>query len=46
MSKRQTEWLDVEGPEIEVLVLGHEAEDDVEEFATEIDRAVRLGFPG
>ena len=46
MSKRQTEWLDVEGPEIEVLVLGHEAEDDAEEFATEIDRAVRLGFPG
>ena len=46
MSKQQTEWLDVEGPEIEVLVLGHEAEVDVEEFATEIDRAVRLGFPG
>ena len=44
--KRQTEWLDVEGLEIEVLVLGLDAEVDVEGFATEIDQAVRLGFLG
>ena len=46
MSKQQTEWLDVEGPEIEVRVLGQEVEVDAEEFATEIDQAVRLGCPG
>ena len=46
MSEQQTEWLDVEGPEIEVLVLGPDAEVDVWEFATEIDQVVRLGFPG
>ena len=46
MSRQQTELLGEEVHEIEVLVLGHDAEVDVEEFATEIDQAVRLEFLG
>ena len=42
----QTGSPDEEGPEIEVLVLDHDVEVDVGEFATEIDRAVMLGCPG
>ena len=38
--------LDAEGPEIEVLVLGHDGEVDVGEFVTEIYQAVMQGFPG
>ena len=42
----QTGSPDGEGPEIEVLVLGHDGEVDVGEFVTEIYQAVMQGFPG
>ena len=46
MWRPQTGWPDARGPEIEELVLGHDAAADVGGFATEIDPVVRLGCPG